>query len=265
MYFLGKELFNKKVGLLAAAFLAFVPGILYRVSAGFIEKEPVGGMFMLLTFLFFVKAFKVGEVDREISWRHILLHPFSILHKTSLSEERLKAMKSVLYGTLSGIFLFLMSLSWGGTKIVLIVIPLFVLVSLLLNRYDLKFLLSYVSFFVSFSLLIVLVAYSILSVAPVILTEVEMIVNYVALFAFLIRFGIERFSVIDKKYVPYAIPALFVIGLFIFGVASYVNIELGEWTADIIARTSQPISYGVIASTVAESQTAGGFMRDSLT
>jgi|GEM_PF-2182647 len=265
MYFLCKELFNRKAGLLAAAFLAFVPGILYRVSAGFIEKEPVGGIFMILTFLFFVKAFKVGDIDKGISWRHVLLHPFSILHKTSLSEERVRSMKVVLYGLTSGIFLFLMSLTWGGMKIVLFVIPLFVLVSILLNRYDSKFLLSYVSFFVSFTFLVVFSGYSGLAVPAASLQGIEMIINYVTLSAMLIRFGIERFRLVEEKYVPYALPVLFVIGLFAFGVASYVNVELGEWTGRMILMTSQPISSGVIASTVAESQTAGGFIQDSIT
>lgn len=265
IYFLGKELFNRKVGLLAAAFLAFVPGILYRVSAGFIEKEPVGGMFMLLSLLFIVKAFKVKKIDREVSWRHVLLHPFSVLHKTNLDGERIRAMKTVLYGVASAVFLFLMSLSWGGVKIVFIVIALFVLVSVLLNRYDSRFMLSYVSFFASFFLLFVFFRYSGLAVPSISLTEVEMLANYVALFSIMVRFGIDRYGLVEKKYIPYALPALFVIGLFAFGVASYVNVELGEWTSDLIARTSQPISYGVIASTVAESQTAGGFMKDSVT
>jgi len=265
MYFLGKELFNRKVGLLSAAFLAFVPGILYRVSAGFIEKEPVGGMFMILTFLFFVKAFKVGDIDKGISWRNVLLHPFSVLQKTRMSEERVRVMKIALYGILSGFSLFLMSLSWGGTKIVLFVIPLFVIVSVMLNRYDPKFLLSYVSFFASFTFLVVFFGYSGLAVPAASLQGIEMIANYLALSVMLIRFGIERFGLVEEKYVPYALPVLLVIGLFAFGIASYVNIELGEWTGNIILMTSQPISSGVIASTVAESQTAGDFMQDSIT
>jgi asparagine N-glycosylation enzyme membrane subunit Stt3 len=265
MYFLGKELFNRKVGLLAAAFLAFVPGILYRVSAGFIEKEPVGGMFMLLTFLFFVKAFKVGGIDRAVSWRHVLFHPLSVIHKTKLNEERVRTVKTILYGVLAGVSLLLMSLSWGGTKIVLIVIPFFVLVSILLNRYDHRFFLSYMSFFVSFTLLVIFFGYSGLAVPAVNLQGVEMLVNYLIAGMMLIRFGVERFGLVEEKYVPYVLPVLFVVGLFVFGVASYVNVELGEWTGRMIVMTSQPISSGVIASTVAESQTAGGFMQDSLT
>ena len=58
IYFLGKEMFNRNVGLLAAAFLAFVPGILYRVSAGFMEKEPVAGMFLIISLLLFGRGFR---------------------------------------------------------------------------------------------------------------------------------------------------------------------------------------------------------------
>lgn len=265
MYFLAKEMFNRKVGLLAAAFLAFVPGILYRTSAGFIEKEPVGGMLMVLAFLFFVKSFKVGKIDREVSWKRILLHPFSILHRTRLTEEKIKTIKTILYGSISGIFIILMSLSWGGVKIPLIIIPLFVVVSLLLNRYDTKFLVSYISFFGSVFLLFLAITSLQLAVPSIILNGTEMLANYVALAMMLIRFGIERFRVVEDKYIPYILPVLFVIGLFILGVASYVNIELGEWVGKMITMASKPISSGVIASTVAESQTAGGFLHDSLT
>jgi len=264
MYFLAKELFNRNVGLLAAAFLAFVPGILYRVSAGFIEKEPVGGMFMMLTLLFFVKAFKTGEKKVEFSWKHAIFHPLSLLHKTGFSKERINMIKTIAYGVLSGIFLFLMAGSWGGVKIVIIVIGLFVIVSLLLNRYSKKFFVAYVSYFISFFFLIFFARSSGAMVPPTSVQGVEMILNYVALAFMLVRFATERFGLVEEKYSPYVVPVLFLAGLFVFGIAAYINVELGEWTADLMAKTSQPISYGVIASTVAESQTAGSFMRNSI-
>ncbi len=265
MYFLGKELFNRKVGLLSAAFLAFIPGILYRVSAGFIEKEPVGGMFMLLSLIFFVKAFKVEGKEGKITWKTVLLHPLSILHKTNLGEEKIRITKTFIYGIISGLFLFLMSLSWGGVKIPMIVISLFVLVSLLLNRYDFRFFLSYVSLFVPFLILVGACRYFELAIPATTLTGVEMLANYVAFGAMIIRFCIERYELVEEKYIPYTLPVLFMVGLFVFGVASYINVELGEWARVIIESSSRPLSYGVIASTVAESQTAANFMKDSVT
>ncbi|MCK5062945.1 MAG: hypothetical protein KAR23_03375, partial [Candidatus Aenigmarchaeota archaeon] len=54
MYLIGKELFNRKVGLLAGFLLAVNTSTLYRTAAGFIEKEPTAIVFILLAFYFFV-------------------------------------------------------------------------------------------------------------------------------------------------------------------------------------------------------------------
>ena len=62
IYFLGKELWNEKTGLFAAFFYATTPAILYRTSAGFIEKEPLAGIFILLTLYYVVKSFKKDTI-----------------------------------------------------------------------------------------------------------------------------------------------------------------------------------------------------------
>ncbi len=262
MYFLGKELFNsKKIGLLAAAFLASVPGILYRVSAGFIEKEPISGVLMVLGLYFLVKSFKVKEKEiiRDIPWKYLVFHPFSIIHRTSLEEERVKTIKTIAYGIVSGLFFALMAGAWGGVRIPLIIIGLFVIVSLLLNSFPRILFYSHIPMFITFFL----VSRVFGGISPSI-NSVEVVVNLAAIGLLLIRYAVERFKVVKEEYMPYVVPVFFLVGLFALGIASYVYVDLGEWVGGNIERITNPLTTGVIPSTVAESQTAGNFLRNTL-
>ncbi|MEE9323119.1 MAG: STT3 domain-containing protein [Candidatus Aenigmarchaeota archaeon] len=262
MYFLGKELFNsKKIGLLSAAFLAFVPGILYRVSAGFIEKEPIAGVLMVLGFYFLVKSFKVKEkeITRDLSWKYLIFHPFSIIHRTSIEDERVKTIKTIAYGIISGFFFALMAGASGLIRFPLLIIGLFVMVSLLLNTYPKIMLYSHISMFTSFYL-ISRVFGGIVPSFP----AVEIIVNFVVMVFLVVRYLVEKFRLVKEEYLPYVIPVFFFVGLFVLGITSYVYVDVGEWVGGNMARISNPLTIGVIPSTVAESQTAGGFLRNTL-
>jgi len=261
MYFLAKELFNsKKIGLLSAAFLASVPGILYRVSAGFIEKEPIAGLLMVLGLYFFVKSFKEKEIIKEFSWKRFLVHPISsIIHRMNTGDDNIKTIKTVAYALISGLLFALMAGAWGGVRIPLVIIGVFVIVSLMLNRFPRLLLYSHASMFVSF--LLISRAFA---VSPAI-TGVEVVVNFVALGLLAIRYAAEKSGLVRKEYLPYVVPALFFAGIFAVLVASYVYVELGEWVGFNIAKITNPLTMGVIPSTVAESQTAGDFLRSSVT
>jgi len=56
MYFLGKDLGGKTVGMLAALFLALSPAVIQRNSLGFFDTEVVGVFSLLLFSLFFLRA-----------------------------------------------------------------------------------------------------------------------------------------------------------------------------------------------------------------
>lgn len=101
MYFLGKELYDKYTGLAAAFFLAVIPGVLYRSSAGFFEKEAIGTMFMIYSLLFFV-----------LSWKK----------------------KSWLYGIGAGLGLGLFTISWGGSQMLWLLYPMIIGFMLLIDR-----------------------------------------------------------------------------------------------------------------------------------
>ncbi|MCK5234747.1 MAG: glycosyltransferase family 39 protein, partial [Candidatus Aenigmarchaeota archaeon] len=92
MYLIGKELFNRKVGLLAGFLLAVNTSTLYRTAAGFIEKEPTAIVFILLAFYFFVHALKKNSTVSAVN---------------------------------AGLSLLMMNMAWGGANIIFLILGMF--------------------------------------------------------------------------------------------------------------------------------------------
>lgn len=110
MYFLGKEILDRKVGLFAAFFLALSPGYMQRTVAGFFDNETIGVFSILMTFLFFLKAIRTGRIT---------------------------------YSIIGGIFSGFLALSWGGYQYVFYIIPIVVFMLVLLNKYNQNVLIAY--------------------------------------------------------------------------------------------------------------------------
>ena len=109
-YFLGKELANKSVGLLTSFFLAINPGHIQRSIVGFFRNEPVGVLFMVLTFYLFLKALRTG---------------------------------SFAYSVASGLAMGGFMVSWEGYIYTLEMLSLYTLILVLLQRYSLRLLIAY--------------------------------------------------------------------------------------------------------------------------
>ena len=109
-YLLGKETLDRRLGLLAAFFMAFVPGYMQRTTAGFFDNETIGVFSTIMTLYFFVKAMHTGKI------RH------------------------AIYG---GFFLGYLSLSWGGYYFVFYLIPAVVFIIILTKKYNANVLIAY--------------------------------------------------------------------------------------------------------------------------
>ena len=110
MYFLGKEILDRRAGLIAAFFLAFSPGHMQRTVAGFYDNETIGVFAVLLVFLFFIKAVKSGKISN---------------------------------GIYAGLSLGYLALSWGGLTYPFLLIPLLVAILILADKYNSRILLAY--------------------------------------------------------------------------------------------------------------------------
>jgi dolichyl-diphosphooligosaccharide--protein glycosyltransferase len=115
IYFLGKDIGGKPIGLMAALFLALSPSYIQRTSLGFFDDETIG-IFALIVFAFlFLRAI---EENRPLS-------------------------SSAKYAIGSGLALGYFCAGWGAAFYPLGLTVLFVFVLILLKRYTQQLLLSY--------------------------------------------------------------------------------------------------------------------------
>ena len=115
IYFLGRDIGGKGVGLFSALFLALNSSHIGRTSLGFFDDETVGIFSILLFILLFLRS-----IDPERSLRN-----------------------SLTYAVAAGLSLGYLFASWGAARYPLGVTVLFVFVLLLLRRYSSRLLLSY--------------------------------------------------------------------------------------------------------------------------
>ncbi len=115
IYFLGKDIGGKEVGLFSAFFLALNSAYIGRTSLGFFDDETVGIFGILLVFFFFLRS-----IEPERSLRTGLTYAFA-----------------------AGVSLGYLFASWGAARYALGMVVLFVFVLILLRRYSSRLFLSY--------------------------------------------------------------------------------------------------------------------------
>jgi dolichyl-diphosphooligosaccharide--protein glycosyltransferase len=115
VYFIGKDMGGKAIGLFAALFLALAPSFLARTALGFFDTEVPGILGLLLFILLFLRA-----IEETRSLRSSLIYSF---------------------GAALALAYFIMG--WGAAYFIMDLAVLFVFVLILLKRYTPRLLLSY--------------------------------------------------------------------------------------------------------------------------
>ena len=115
MYFLGKDIGGRTVGLLSALFLALEPSIIERTSIGFYDTEVPGTIGLVLFVFLFLRS-----IDNNRSLRASILYSLSA----------------------AGALAYFIA-GWGGAYYMIDMTVLFVFVVVLLKRYNQRLLLSY--------------------------------------------------------------------------------------------------------------------------
>jgi len=115
IYFLGKDVGGKEVGLFSAFFLALNSSYIGRTSFGFFDDETVGIFGILLFIFFFLRSI---EPERSLK-------------------------NGLTYAVAAGLSLAYILSSWGASRYAIGMTVLFVFVLLLLRRYSSRLLLSY--------------------------------------------------------------------------------------------------------------------------
>jgi len=102
VYFIGRELFNRNIGLLSAALIAILPGqFLVRSWLGFTDHHMAEVLFSTTAALFLILAIKRAK-ERETSFRHIRSRDWGNLTKP------------LIYALLTGIVLGTYLITWSG-------------------------------------------------------------------------------------------------------------------------------------------------------
>ncbi len=113
VFFIGKELFNKKAGLIAAALVVILPGqFLLRSLLGFTDHHVAETLFSSTTILFLILAVKSSK-QKEISFDSLLTRDWAMLKKP------------LIYSLVTGISLGFYLLSWAGGALVIFIIFVF--------------------------------------------------------------------------------------------------------------------------------------------
>jgi len=122
VYFIGRELFNRNVGLLSAGLIAILPGqFLLRSLLGFTDHHIAEVLFSTTAALFLILAIKRAK-ENEISFSHIR------------SSDRGYLKKPLIYALLAGLALGIYLLSWIGALLFVFIIFAYMIVQYIIDH-----------------------------------------------------------------------------------------------------------------------------------
>ncbi|MDY6776622.1 MAG: STT3 domain-containing protein [Candidatus Nanohaloarchaea archaeon] len=217
LYFVGKELFDRRTGLLAAFFLAASPAVLHRSSAGWFEKEPLAAFLMFTSIYFVVRAW-----DRK-SW-----------------------ISGILAGSAFGISMTV----WGGTRFLTLFYPL-VIVPVALMDEDIENLL------VAFTPTIILGHFlpAILNPSRWSVPNGPLVMSAGILGLVWIRYYVGKLELVERKNLKYVVPGLSALGVVMLYLAPLYSQTLASYVQSVKHKALQS-GGAVVAGTVAENQPA---------
>ncbi len=122
VYFIGKELFNRKAGLIGAALIAILPGaFLWRSMLGFPEYHVTETLFSALAMMFLILALKSSR-GRDISFQSLGRRDWGTLRRP------------LLYSLLAGIALGVYLLTWQGGGLFIFIIFVFAVIQFVIDH-----------------------------------------------------------------------------------------------------------------------------------
>ena len=213
IYFIGKDMGGRAVGLLAALFLALAPSFLQRSSLGFFDTEIPGILGLLVFILMFMRAMNSKQS----------------LHK------------SLIYSIGAALALAYFIAGWGAAYYIIDLAALFTLILVVLKRYDRRLLINY-GVTMGLGLLIAVqvpyIGLSYLTSAPVLPVFAVFVVLLIAEF---MRHNIV--SVKNKMYVAMGIFAAILVSLIPLVYLGYLGNIAGKFISVISpgARETAPL------------------------
>ncbi len=147
IYLIGKEAFDRRIGILAALLLAIMPADITRSVATQADWDAFNLFFIMMSFYFFLRALKTVKYKYWIKdWFNIREVKTGL--KVFFSENKL----SLVYAALSGVSLGAVALAWKGYTYALAILVIYLFAQLFINRFRNKSNLHMVAFMLVYTL-----------------------------------------------------------------------------------------------------------------
>jgi dolichyl-phosphooligosaccharide-protein glycotransferase len=122
VYFIGRELFNRWAGLIAAALVAILPSeLMHRSLLGFTDHHVAEVLFSTTSVLFLILAVRRAR-EREISFHHLLTRDWPAIRRP------------LIYALLAGLFLGFYLLTWQGGLMFIFIIFAYLVVQFIVDH-----------------------------------------------------------------------------------------------------------------------------------
>ncbi len=122
VFFIGRTLFNKWVGVLAAGLIAVLPGELLSRSMLGAGDNPVAEVFFTTTALMFLILAVKAAVQNQLSFSHIFKGDWKVMRKP------------LIYSALAGVFLGFYLTTWQGALIFVFIVVLYYIIQFIINH-----------------------------------------------------------------------------------------------------------------------------------
>jgi len=227
-FFLTKEILEDDLAaLVASGFLAFSLAILFRTTAGFLEKEPLFLPLMILGFLFFLRAYKHKNQDK---WLYI-------------------------NGILGGLFTGFAAYASGLFFFIEIYLAVFIILEVLLQKINKQKLITFALWFITMSA-VILLTFTKYGTPITYFTEMYALIPIVALLFGIISVYIKKPKQLD--WLPYGLFHILVgIGLVLL-IGGIISVFKPGFLIDnlgfVVERINIPIGVNRFAQSVSENQ-----------
>ena len=122
VYFIGKALFNRWAGVVAAALIAVLPGeYIGRSILGFTDQHVAETLFSATAVLFLILAIKEAG-QRQLTYSHIIRRDWQVITRT------------IIYSVLAGIFLGIYLITWGGAILLAFITSVYFIIQFIINH-----------------------------------------------------------------------------------------------------------------------------------
>lgn len=216
VYFLGKTIFGRGTGVLAAGLIAILPGeLLGRSMLGFTDYHVAETLLTATAMLFLLLAIRAAK-QSELTFRHLYQRNWA------------RGTRTLVYSLLAGIILGIYLITWAGGPLFVFIITLFMVVQFIVDHLKRKS--------TDYLCLIGVIVFSIalLIYLPVVVRVIYLYALIMAILLPIILYGISWFldrREIKPAYYPAALFGLGLAGLAIFYLVmpGNVNAVLGHF------------------------------------